>query len=635
MKASSNSYIDTIKSARANRAKALAEYKTIARAVEAGAMDQFADISVSEALVLGLYNQGVRKYVGIFGHGTTDIAEALRVCESAGLVKTWNVRHETAAAHAVTALKWQTGETAAVITSIGPGAMQAFAGSLAAASNGLGVYHIYGDETTHDEGFNMQQIPKSEQSLFLKMCSTMGESYAINEPYSVFTALRRGAVHVGNNGFSGPFFLLAPMNVQPVVMRHSNLLEFAAAFEPSPTVCDDEDVFAEATRLARSADRVTIKIGGGSRGCGAEIVELAELLDAAIVSGAGCSGIVPYSNPRNMSVGGSKGSISGNFAMNEADLVIVIGTRAVCQWDSSGTAWKKASHIINFNVDPQHASHYNRTLPILGDAKSNLRKWIDYLKSEGFSPADMMSDWSRAICAKKTEWEAFKKKRYDNPVVEDPIWAKPVMTQPAAIKIACDFANSIGAVKYFDAGDVQANGFQVVEDEVEGRTITDTGASYMGFAASALLANAFIDNAPYGIAFCGDGCFTMNPQILIDGVEHGVRGCILIFDNRRMAAISGLQNAQYGVDYKTNDSVAVDYVAWANSIAGVKGIHGGKTPDELLVALHEAYDYNGLSLIHIPVYSGLDELGGMGVFGDWNVGNWCERVQAEHHRIGL
>jgi 3D-(3,5/4)-trihydroxycyclohexane-1,2-dione acylhydrolase (decyclizing) len=51
--------------------------------------------------------------------------------------------------------------------------------------------------------------------------------------------------------------------------------------------------------------------------------------------------------------------------------------------------------------------------------------------------------------------------------------------------------------------------------------------------------------------------------------------------------------------------------------------------------LREAHEYESLSLIHVPVYSGDHELGGLGVFGDWNVGNWCERVQAEHHRIGL
>lgn len=617
------------------RARAIAEHGSIASAVEVGAIRQFQDISVSEALVLGLYNQGIRKYIGIFGHGATDIGEVLRIYEKAGLVKTFNVRHETAAAHAMTALKMLTGETAAVFTSIGPGAMHALAGALCSASNGVGVYHIYGDETTHDEGFNMQQIPKDEQGLFLRMCSTMGQAYAIYEPYSIFTALRRGAVHTGKPGFSGPYFLLMPMNAQPAVIRDCNLLEFPLAFKACPPACQDEHIFREAARLARGAERITIKIGSGARWCGSEVVELANLIDAAIVAGAGSSGIVPYSEPRYMTVGGSKGSISGNYAMNEADLVITIGARAVCQWDCSGTAWKNARNVINFNIEPEHAGHYNRTLPILGDAKTNLRRWIEVLRSEGFGQVDGQSQWAKAIFARRDEWEAFKKIRYDTPVLDDPLWARPVLTQPAAIKTVCDFADSIGAVKFFDAGDVQANGFQIVEDEREGQTLTDTGASYMGFAASALLAGALSGRQRYGIAFSGDGSFTMNPQILIDGVEHGVRGSIVVFDNRRMAAISGLQIAQYGKDFATHNSVAVDYVAWANSISGVKGLYGGTSLDELQNALREAYEYDGLSLIHVPVYYGSNELGGLGAFGDWNVGNWCERVQAEHHRIGL
>ena len=79
-----------------------------------------------------------------------------------------NVRSEIEASHAATALKWQYGETAAVFTSIGPGALQALGASLVPASNSIGpMLPAYGDETTHDEGYNMQQIPRSEQASFL------------------------------------------------------------------------------------------------------------------------------------------------------------------------------------------------------------------------------------------------------------------------------------------------------------------------------------------------------------------------------------------------------------------------------------------------------------------------------------
>ena len=215
------------------------------------------------------------------------------------------------------------------------------------------------------------------------------------------------------------------------------------------------------------------------------------------------------------------------------------------------------------------------------------------------------------------------------------MWGREVLTQPAAIKIVTDWARKKKAICFFDAGDVQANGFQVIEDDKPDRTFTDTGASYMGFAACSLLATAIAAKPYYGLAFSGDGSFTMNPQILIDGVEHGAWGCILLFDNRRMAAITGLQEAQYGHEFATYDSVEVDYVTWADAVKGVKAFHSGYSMESLGEALDQAREHVGLSLIHIPVYYGPHELGGMGVFGRWNVGNWSADVQALRHKIGL
>jgi len=232
--------------------------------------------------------------------------------------------------------------------------------------------------------------------------------------------------------------------------------------------------------------------------------------------------------------------------------------------------------------------------------------------------------------AKKQEWQAFKKDRFDAATIEDHIWKIPLLTQPQVIKIADDFARLHGAIKFFDAGDVQANGFQIVEDNSPEETFTDSGSSYMGFAVSALLSQALADEGRYGIALTGDGSFMMNPQILIDGIQHGVHGTILLLDNRRMAAISQLQEAQYGCTYRTNDLVEVDYVKMAQSIKGIRAFWGGTTLGELKKVLVEAYAHSGLSLIHVPVYHGPNPLGGMGAYGSWNVGNWCEEVQQKY-----
>jgi 3D-(3,5/4)-trihydroxycyclohexane-1,2-dione acylhydrolase (decyclizing) len=609
------------------RARAINKYAGLEQAVAAGALPKQFETSLSEGLVLGLLKQGVSKYLAIFGHGSTDLGEVLRIYEEEGVTRTWNFRNEVSMAHAATALAWQYGESSAVITSIGPGGLQAMAGSLAAASNGVGVYHIYGDETTHGEGYNMQQIPKPQQHLYGQLTAIMGESYVMHTPESLRDMLRRGTARVHHPTNAGPFYILLPLNTQPEQL-HLNLGALPERLSMSPLVAASESVFERAAQSIRNHRRIAFKVGGGGRGHATAVRRLAERCGAVVVLSPGSTGVLPDAHPQNMHVGGSKGSISGNYALAEADLVIVIGSRGVCQADCSGIGFEKAEAVININANLTDVTHYNKTVSLQGDIGQTIERLLQVL---GELALNDRQSWLQECAARKAEWQSFKQQRYATPPLQDIAFQRPLLTQPAAIKIVADFAKAIGAVKLFDAGDVQANGFQIVEDDAPGQSYTESGASYMGFAVSALAAGGLAEDPVYAIAFSGDGSFMMNPQILLDGVEHGARGMIALFDNRRMAAISGLQLAQYGEDFRTNDSVAVDYVRLASAVAGVKGVDGSGDADALKKALQAARAHDGLSVVHIPVYSGEDERGGMGAYGSWNVGNWCQGVQNRWH----
>jgi 3D-(3,5/4)-trihydroxycyclohexane-1,2-dione acylhydrolase (decyclizing) len=614
---------------RINRAEALAQTDSLTNAIEQGLISSQVDLTLSEALVLGLWLQGVRHYFAVFGHGSTEIGEVLRIFQQAGLVKVYGLRSEIEASHAAAALRWVYGEKAAVVTSIGPGALQALAASLVPASDGIGVWYLFGDETTEDEGYNMQQVPKPEQGLFLNLAATMGRAYSLHTPLALPTALQRGLATVDHPSQPGPFYLLLPMNTQAAWLPDFNLRELPI---PQPlSLGAAEGDYTMAATWIREAERVLVKVGGGGRQAGPELEQLLERSGGVLVHTPIATGCIPYSHPRNMGVGGSKGSLCGNYAMEQADLLIAVGTRAVCQSDSSRTGYPNVRRVININADLDDALHYHDTLALLGDVQRTLQKLVQTL----VPAAAPKSGWLKACTAKKAAWQAHKQLRYQNPVLFDPYWEKSVLTQPATIKIATDWAKAQGGFCYFDAGDVQANGFQIVEDESPDQTFTETGASYMGFAVSALLANTAASEPKYALVLTGDGSFTMNPQILIDGCEHGVRGCILLLDNGRMGAITGLQEAQYQTGFATWNTLQVDYLAWARSVSGLLALEGGCDPASLQAALAKAANHEGLSLIHVPVYYGPDELGGMGVFGRWNVGNWCDDTQALRHEIGL
>src|SRR5262249_2544761 len=148
------------------------------------------------------------------------------------------------------------------------------------------------------------------------------------------------------------------------------------------------------------------------------------------------------------------------------------------------------------NGDLADALHYNRTLALIGDISAVTDRLAAKLEKSPLH-ADK-KPWLKACAEKKAEWSAYKLMRFQGSSLRDEVWQKPVLPQPAAIKIVADFAREIGAAKFFDAGDVQANGFQIVEDDRTGDTFTESGASYMGFAPSALLASALADKPRYG-----------------------------------------------------------------------------------------------------------------------------------------
>lgn len=611
------------------RARAIATTGSLDAALRSGAIPSLVTVTLAEALVLGLLRQGVRKYLVLFGHGSTALADVLRQYEASGIVRVFQFRNEVAMAHAATQLSWQYGEVAAVVTSIGPGALQAFAGSLAAASNGVGVYHLYGDETTHGEGYNMQQVPHARQGSYGMLTAVMGRSYTLHTPEALREALRQGVATARHPTKAGPFYLLLPINTQPrlVTVNLATLPEYRPL---APTAPATDAPFSEAADCITRSDRIVIKAGGGARRFAGLVRECAETIGAAVVLSPGSLGVLPDAHPQNMHVGGSKGSISGNFAMANAELLIAIGSRAVCQSDCSGVGYPRVKAVININADINDVLHYANTIALAGDIGATLER----LRTELGRRAPLLSPgkraWLAACGAKKAEWTRFKAERLAAVPPIDPVWQRRVMTQPQAIKVAADFARSVGAVKLFDAGDVQANGFQVVEDDQPFETFTESGSSYMGYAVSALLAGAIADAPAPMFAFSGDGSFMMNPQVLIDAVEHRLKAMILVFDNRRMAAISSLQRDQYGAEFRTSDGVMVDYRRLASAVAGVMALDGGDTPAALRAALAQAHAHPGLSLVHVPVYGGADPVGGLGAHGAWNVGNWVEATEAAY-----
>ena len=163
-------------------------------------------------------------------------------------------------------------------------------------SNGVGVYHIYGDETTGGEGYNMQQIPKEEQGLFGQLTATMGQSYTLHTPEALRECLRRGSLCVHHPYKAGPFYLLLPLNTQPKWVR-VNVGALADRPELAPMAPADASAYDKAVELIRSSSKIVIKAGGGTRVMTMHSAGSAEASGGAVVLSPGSTGVLPECAP--------------------------------------------------------------------------------------------------------------------------------------------------------------------------------------------------------------------------------------------------------------------------------------------------------------------------------------------------
>ena len=254
-------------------------------------------------------------------------------------------------------------------------------------------------------------------------------------------ALRRGALCVNHPYRAGPFYLLLPLNTQParLTVNLGGAAGAAAAAEAGARRRQGARCGGGDDRQARqeSRSRPAAARAAMTRRCGGWRKPRARRSCCRPARPACC----PMRHAQNMHVGGSKGSISGNYAMAEAELLIVIGSRAVCQADCSGDRLQEGAGGDQYQrrFRRQHCTTTTRSR-----SSATSARW----------PSGWRKNWKNRTCAKnKSDWlkacaeqEEANGRDYQGASamrarrLRDEVWQKPVLTQPAAIKIVADFA---------------------------------------------------------------------------------------------------------------------------------------------------------------------------------------------------
>ncbi|UQN14317.1 ubiquinone-dependent pyruvate dehydrogenase [Gulosibacter sp. ACHW.36C] len=270
--------------------------------------------TVAQNLVDNLRVNGVRRVYGVPGDSLNGFTDAIRKDEQVEWV---HVRHEEAAAFAAAADAELTGELAVCAGSCGPGNLHLINGLFDAQRSRVPVLAIAAHIPSEEIGSNYFQ-ETHPQELF-RECSVYTElvSSAEQMPRVLEIAMRAAIERRG----VAVVVLPGDVALQQAIHEGEHVVRAA-----QPRVLPSEAELHELAELLAGASSPTILAGAGVAGAHDEVVELADVLGAPIVHALRGKEHIEHDNPFDVGMTGLLGFNSGYRAMEDSDVLLMLGT---------------------------------------------------------------------------------------------------------------------------------------------------------------------------------------------------------------------------------------------------------------------------------------------------------------------
>lgn len=321
--------------------------------------------TVATHLVNSLVAAGVRRVYGVVGDSLNSIVDAVHHNKNIDWI---HVRHEEAGAFAAGAEAQLTGNITACAGSCGPGNLHLINGLFDAHKTLAPVLAIAAQVPSSEIGTGFFQETHPEQ-LFLEcshFCQLVGTEKQMPRLVQIAmqTSISKGGVSV----------LVLPGDVAASEMTSKDLEH--PIFHPRPAIQPSSEELQKLAHLLNEFDRITIFGGAGCADAHDEMLDLAKQLQAPIAYSFRGKEFLEFDNPYAAGMTGLLGTESGHFALEKADLLLMIGT------DFPYTAWyPRSARIVQIDVRAEHLGRRCKLeLGVVGDAKTTLRSLLPLLK---------------------------------------------------------------------------------------------------------------------------------------------------------------------------------------------------------------------------------------------------------------
>ena len=533
----------------------------------------------------------------VTGGGAMHLDDAIGHQE--GIHCTFN-HHEQACAIAAEGYTRISGKLAAVCVTSGPGGTNAITGVMGGWLDSIPMFIISGQakrETTiwACPELNLRQLGDQEFNIIESVRNMTKYAVMVTNPQEIAYHLEK-ALYLSTKDRGGPVWLDIPLDIQGAEIDTDDLLHFErnieAAWIKPPLSQSVIDIILQKISEAKSP---LVLAGTGIDHAHAQkkLLAFLEKYQIPVVTAWNANDTVAYDNPFYVGMPGTVGIRSGNFAIQNCDLLISLGCRLNIRmigynhYDFAKNAFKI---IIDIDSRELHKPTINADLPINVD----VNHFLDTMLNQNYSPIMRHKNW-RLWCKDLLHRFPAVQNKFHND------FTKPINPYVFIDKLFENLDNTDRIICGNGAACVIT--FQAAKIKQGQRMFTNSGCAAMGYGLPAAVGVAVSDNSHRTICIDGDGSVMMNIQELATVAYNNLNLKLFILNNNGYLSIRQTQRNLFqppfiGID--SNSGISFPDFRKLSDAFGIRYYHIEleKNVDEVI---KEAINYNAPCIIEVVV----------------------------------
>jgi acetolactate synthase-1/2/3 large subunit len=519
----------------------------------------------AQALVYALERVGADVVFGIPGGAVLPAYDPLLDSKA---IRHILVRHEQGAGHAATGYAQATGRVGVCMATSGPGATNLVTPIADAYMDSVPMVAITGQVPSSligTDGFQEADI----SGITIPITK---HNFLVTRPEDIARTIGE-AFHVASTGRPGPVLV----DISKDALQATTDFVWPVPFElPGyhPVTRPHARQVREAARLISESRRPVLYVGGGviKARAAAQLRELAELTGIPVVTTLMARGAFPDRHPQHMGMPGMHGTVAAVGALQQADLIVALGTRFDDRVTGKLDTFAPGALIVHADIDPAEISKNRRAdVPIVGDCREVIADLVAAVRAEHEQGrrADLTA-WRAQLDTLRDTYPL----GYDQP---DDGTLAPQHVIGRIGEIAGPEAVYVAGV-----GQHQMWAAQFIDYENPGTWINSGGLGTMGFAVPAAM-GAKVGRPDATVwAIDGDGCFQMTNQELATCAIEGIPVKVAVINNGSLGMVRQWQTLFYAERYSNTDLHRT----------AERKLAGTRIPD--FVKLAEAYGCEGI-----------------------------------------